>query len=717
MKLPLHRRLRHEAFCSDEHQLAFSQSTENQALARLRDSKQQFDRQNSSNATGAPRSGLALEVGPPEPPAGPAFDPSALASFVENSTEHRAQERTVAPLDPLEARSTPASARAARVRDVDADIEALISQHFAPKPGSTRKSLQNKPGPFRPRTARQETQLAPAGLSAPEPTVLQTPAMQPKARQSAPLATAAPQAAPPQPYGSTQAPSLPRIQDLERAVARVDEDPPQAGLLALRPGTLRSTPRVIRARQPLEFGTKVPKPAVAPLGTALDHRGFRFAPGCAYPVKPAAGRLIQTVAEPIRPTIPMRALGVTQNLPGACPKANTSRMRRLRFEAEPRESVAIPSKAGVGGMVGFNPQPIYGASGLLLIAPDPESGKKHSFLVADILHKPGDQHLLSQARDFWEHAPRDLKLLAIAIPVLLGLAVHSPSTQKGKTTGRASSTTARSMQTRQVSQSSEGAQPFGKPTPAEPVAIGQSAGTAQTDLATGTDNVENRVADSRIAENQKPAPGGIEGEFQARLAIFKKTIAERAAVAFSDDFRGGLDGWQSRGDLASGWSFDANGFVQPRTLALYQPTVNLSDYDFQFLGLIDKKAMNWVVRAKDFDNYYVVRLVILKNSALPTVAVERYPVINGKAGPHKVTIAPIDARLDTLYRVSMGVHGDTFLLSLQGRVVDTWTDSQLTRGGIGFFSPQGETSRLRWVQVTHQYDMLGRLCAYLAPGI
>jgi hypothetical protein len=61
------------------------------------------------------------------------------------------------------------------------------------------------------------------------------------------------------------------------------------------------------------------------------------------------------------------------------------------------------------------------------------------------------------------------------------------------------------------------------------------------------------------------------------------------------------------------------------------------------------------------------------------------------------------------------VHGDTYLLALQGEIVDNWSEPRLTHGGIGFFAPRGEESRLRWVQVTHQYDMLGRLCAYLAP--
>jgi hypothetical protein len=37
------------------------------------------------------------------------------------------------------------------------------------------------------------------------------------------------------------------------------------------------------------------------------------------------------------------------------------------------------------------------------------------------------------------------------------------------------------------------------------------------------------------------------------------------------------------------------------------------------------------------------------------------------------------------------------------------------RGGVGFYTSGSERSRVRWVQLTHQYDMLGRLCAYLAP--
>jgi hypothetical protein len=131
--------------------------------------------------------------------------------------------------------------------------------------------------------------------------------------------------------------------------------------------------------------------------------------------------------------------------------------------------------------------------------------------------------------------------------------------------------------------------------------------------------------------------------------------------------------------------------------------------------VLDKQALSWVVRATDYDNFYVIKLMTLKTGPLPTIGVVRYAVVDGKADSRVDTIAPLDARSDTLYRVRVDVRGDDFALSVQGQMVDSWTEPRLKRGGIGFFSARGEESRLRWVQVTHQYDMLGRLCAYLAP--
>ena len=264
-------------------------------------------------------------------------------------------------------------------------------------------------------------------------------------------------------------------------------------------------------------------------------------------------------------------------------------------------------------------------------------------------------HLWTHAMDFVNRAPRDLKLLAVAIPVLLGLALH-PALPKVRVASHAN-----------------------------------------------TNGMENTFKQA----------------MNTQWTNVRQSLVDRAAVALDEDFRAGLDDWtsrwSSRNDGNAEWSFDATGFVRPGPLALYKPSVGLTDYQMQFLGMIDKKAMSWVVRAADFDNFYVVKLEVLKPGPLPTLGLTRYAVINGKADSRKDTVVPIDARPDTLYRVMMDVHGDDFALTIQGQMIDAWTEPRLKHGGIGFFSARGEDSRVRWVQVTHQYDMLGRLCAYLAP--
>ena len=255
---------------------------------------------------------------------------------------------------------------------------------------------------------------------------------------------------------------------------------------------------------------------------------------------------------------------------------------------------------------------------------------------------------------FWKHAPRDLKLLVFGIPILLGLALQ-PRLKKI---------------------------PFTAPP--------QAAGIER----------------------------GIERNFQTKMneqfKAVKQQMVDRAAVALDEDFRAGLDDWTSRGGTTE-WAFDATGFVRPGPLALYRPSIDLTDYQLQFLGLIDKKALSWVVRAADFDDYYVVKLVVLKPGPVPTIGVTRYAVIHGVAQDRADTTAFINAREDMLYRVRMDIHGDIFALTVQGQLVDSWSEPRLRTGGVGFFTARGESSRLRWVQVTHQYDMLGRLCAYLAP--
>jgi len=252
-------------------------------------------------------------------------------------------------------------------------------------------------------------------------------------------------------------------------------------------------------------------------------------------------------------------------------------------------------------------------------------------------------------RTAWNTAPRDLKLVTVALPILAAIAVTGSF-------------------------------------PKVPI---------------------KTVAPTQVAQVQKVV--------DQQWKNINQTISNRAAVAYADDFRSGLDAWQGRSNLTTSWSYDAAGFVRPGPLALFKPTLDLADYRFEFLGEIDQKAIGWVFRAEDLKNYYAMKLVVVKPGPLPLVDMVRYAVIDGKEGPQVRKPLPITVRADMLYRLMVDVRGADFTVMAQGQVVDFWTDHRLQHGGVGFFSGRGERARLRWVEVSHQYDALGRVCAYLAP--
>ena len=196
----------------------------------------------------------------------------------------------------------------------------------------------------------------------------------------------------------------------------------------------------------------------------------------------------------------------------------------------------------------------------------------------------------------------------------------------------------------------------------------------------------------------------------------QQAVLNRAAIALDEDFRSGLKSWTNGGGAPPSWTSDAAGFVHPGALALYRPSLGLVDYQMQFMGMIDKKSLSWVVRAADFKNYYAIRLTVLKPGPVPTIGVTRYAVIDGKTQNRVTTPLVMRAQADTVYRVRLDVRGDRFVLWVQDQQVDSWSQPDSRQGGIGFFSAQDSASRVSGVQVRGQYDTLGRLCAFLVPA-
>lgn len=222
-----------------------------------------------------------------------------------------------------------------------------------------------------------------------------------------------------------------------------------------------------------------------------------------------------------------------------------------------------------------------------------------------------------------------------------------------------------------------------------------------------------RVAGARVVKANNSEPSGL---LASSLNSLKQGIAGRAGLQLMDDFRSGFDNWVGEGDPSSTWIFDQTGFVQPNQLAIYRPSLGLSDYTMEFLGELDQKALSWVFRASDIKNYYVAKLVMTTPGPLPALALRRYAVVRGKATKATDTILPVTVRGSNTFQVRLEARGPNFSVYIGDKLAAFWIDSRLSGGGVGFFSSRGENSRIRWVRVEHQYDVLGRICAYLSPS-
>lgn len=198
---------------------------------------------------------------------------------------------------------------------------------------------------------------------------------------------------------------------------------------------------------------------------------------------------------------------------------------------------------------------------------------------------------------------------------------------------------------------------------------------------------------------------------------FRRSIRSYATVKLQDDFKSGLSSWVSTGSASSepsgrDWAFK-DGYVRPARLRLWKDSLGMSDYQLEFAGEIEQKGLGWAYRAKDVRNYYANKIVITKPGPLPAASLIRYAVINGVEHNRASTPLRMVLRRDTLYRVQMFVKGADFSTSVNGQMVDSWSDNRLRAGGVGFFAESGDQASLRYVQLTEKDTVLGRLLSHL----
>ncbi len=142
------------------------------------------------------------------------------------------------------------------------------------------------------------------------------------------------------------------------------------------------------------------------------------------------------------------------------------------------------------------------------------------------------------------------------------------------------------------------------------------------------------------------------------------------------------------------WFADRAGSRQGRHVDVLRGSLTLRDYRLLFEGEIQQGALGWVFRAND-KSFYVEKIQVITPGLQPVVALVHFAVIDGQEQPRTQVPLPIQAHLDTTYKVRMDAVGNRFTTWVQDQKVDQWTDSRIDAGGVGLYYDSGDSAKLR----------------------
>jgi hypothetical protein len=387
-------------------------------------------------------------------------------------------------------------------------------------------------------------------------------------------------------------------------------------------------------------------------------------------------------------------------LPEPAKHCRQAELRRLRVRLF-RISGAYPMARPLGGKpVSFGlslwgGKPSVRPSGLIADdgTPRKEAGNANPFRLDWRTRFSADT-----LRNAWRkasHLPSDLKWIAMVVPLVLGIWVLSRPTA-------AEPSGIMAQATREVAQP-----PILEEKEQQLAAVKPFSVTPVETERLPIERAINPIHSPARKVSVDSSPGAWD--------TFTAGIANRASVDLIEDFHNGLSSWEGRGEWARSWSYDRSGTVRPGHMAIYQPTVNLRNYVMEMKASIERRSIQWMVRASSPDNYHFARLNVTPGAPLTKLELERWTVINGRTG--RVTRLPLPhgGANQTVYSIRVEVHGDSITTYLQDQVIDTFNDTRLQEGGVGLVGAPDDRARIYGIRVYHQNDFLGKLCSFLAP--
>jgi hypothetical protein len=167
-----------------------------------------------------------------------------------------------------------------------------------------------------------------------------------------------------------------------------------------------------------------------------------------------------------------------------------------------------------------------------------------------------------------------------------------------------------------------------------------------------------------------------------------------ADIRVEENFASGCSNWA--GGVAD-WRLDAAG-ARTGSLALFVPSLELVDYDLEFLARVESRSVTWVFRAADMREYYRASLRVAPDGGYEFT---RTAVIAEAAEPAVSSLVTVNSNARTALAVRTSVRGSEFAVYIEGQAVDRWNDDRLTLGGVGFGSAPDDRARLYWIRLTY----------------
>jgi hypothetical protein len=194
------------------------------------------------------------------------------------------------------------------------------------------------------------------------------------------------------------------------------------------------------------------------------------------------------------------------------------------------------------------------------------------------------------------------------------------------------------------------------------------------------------------------------------LAALGRPLQERSYYIQEEYFEAGAKNWTNPVVLTR--RSDSLAEIKDG-VTLYQPSMPWADYTFTFAGEIRRGSLGWAVRATDPRNFYAFKLTRTGKGKERKGTLARYAVINGS--PEKALLAalPFELEDNRLYHVTMRASGDRITTIIEDRGVDSFSDSRLKTGGVGFFADTGEAGLVQSLSVSGNDDSEGRTIYWL----